>query len=78
MKRQMTKAEARAWMDRWKIVNDFEREELRRTPIETKVRQLAAMMAMALRLDWHTSTDAELRLIRERWVRLKKVMRATR
>jgi len=74
----MDKADIRAWMARWKIVNDFERDELRRTPIETKVRQLAAMMAMALRLDWQTSTEAELKLIRERWVRLKKVMRANR
>jgi hypothetical protein len=68
----MTKAEAKAWRERWHLVNEFQREELRRTPVGVKVRQLAAMMDMAHALDWQTSTPAELERVRARWCQLKK------
>lgn len=67
MKPIVSKAEARAWKRRWKLVNDLERDELRRTSIDTKFRQLAAMMQSALVLDWHTSTESELKAIRQRF-----------
>lgn len=68
----MTKAEARAWMERWKRVNDFEREELRATPIDTKFRQLAAMMRMARALGWDAESQDDVSRVRALWVRLKK------
>jgi hypothetical protein len=72
METKMDKAEVRAWMDRWKAVNEAHREELRTTPMETKLRQLAVMMHTARTLGWKTSTEAELRRIRARWARLKR------
>ncbi len=75
MKRALSKAEAQAWMRRWRAVNEFQRQELRRVTVETKARQLAAMMRMALALGWQTSTDEELDRVRALWVQLKKTAR---
>jgi len=68
----ITKSEARAWKRRWKIINDFERKELRRTPLETKLRQLAAMMRMARELGLDRTDDEEVKAIRKVWVRMKR------
>ena len=76
MKPTISKAEAQAWMRRWRLVNEAEIDELRATPIETKFRQLAAMMAMAEGLDWQASTEVEIEAVRERWLRLKRKQRA--
>jgi len=72
MMQSTDKSDLQAWMARWKIVNDFEREELRRTPIDTKVRQLAAMMRMARALGWDAESQGEVDHVRSLWVRLKK------
>lgn len=77
MEPELTRSEARDWMGRWQIVNENERLELRNTTIETKLHQLAAMMAMAEGLGWDTSTDAEIHVVRDRWARLKRIMRET-
>jgi hypothetical protein len=41
----MTKAEAKAWKERWRRVNEFEIEELRNSTPERDLRQLATLMA---------------------------------
>jgi len=68
----MNKADVQAWRRRWRLVNAFEKQELRATTVETKFRQLAAMMQTALVLNWETSTEAELKALRQRWIRLKR------
>lgn len=78
MKRKMTKAEVYAWMRRWRVVNDFERKELRATPMETTCRQLAAMMRMARALGWDRSSDEDVKPVRHLWVRLKRNARDAR
>ena len=47
MKRRMTKAEAKAFKERWALVNAFEEVELRSTPLTEKFRQLDALRASA-------------------------------
>lgn len=44
MKTRLTKEEAEAFKMRWEAVNAAEIEELRRTPMSQKMRQLAALM----------------------------------
>ncbi len=68
----MTKAEARAWRRRWKLVNEFQREELRRTPIEVKFRQLAYLMEFARQFPPTKKELRERAEVRERWSRLRK------
>lgn len=68
----MTRAEARAWKRRWRLVAAAHRDELRTTPMETKFRQLASMMQTAIQLGWSSATDAEIEATRALWVRLKE------
>ncbi len=71
-KPRMTKAEGRAFVARWKRVHEAEREELRRTPPEVKLRQLAALMASVEQLGWSEALAAGEEVVRERWKRLRK------
>ena len=72
MTRRMTKAEAKAWKARWEAVNEFEREELRRTTFDTKLRQLVALMQWGRTFGWHKCSAEGENEVRERWIRLKK------
>lgn len=73
MNKRMTKAEARAWKARWEAVNAAEREELRRTPMELKTRQLTTLMAWAKDFGWTEELAAEADEVRERWNRLRRI-----
>lgn len=72
MKNLITKVEARSFKRRWKAVNAAEREELRRTPPEHKLRQLAALMASVKELGWDEELAEEEAEVRDRWKRLIK------
>jgi hypothetical protein len=71
-KRKLTKADGRAWLRRWRLVNRQEREELRHTSLEVKLRQLAALMFSSTQLGWNDKLASEEILARERWLRLRR------
>lgn len=73
MNKRMTKAEARAWKARWEAVNAAEREELRRTPMAHKFRQLAALMASVRDFGWTEALATEEGEVRERWNQLRRI-----
>ena len=75
MATEMTRDDGKAFAERWKLINDAEIEELRRTPIEVKFQQLAALMASARTLGWQTTDEAEVNRVRERWCRLRRMLR---
>ena len=54
-----TRADARKFRARWQLVNDAEQAELRATPMEQKLVQLAALMASADAMGW--TGDASIR-----------------
>jgi hypothetical protein len=68
----MTPEEARAYVARWKLVNDFEREELRATPIPVKFRQLEALMLSARALHWTQTLAEDDWEEHERWIELRR------
>lgn len=70
----MNKAETRAWMDRWQVVNEYERQERLAMSLEDRFAQLARLMRIARTLDLHSSTPAENHIVSERWLRLKRGM----
>jgi hypothetical protein len=70
-KRQMTKAQARAYQKRWQKVNALERAELRSTSLEVKFRQLAALMASVDAFGWRQALAEGEGEVRERWKRLR-------
>ena len=57
---------------RWALVNRRLTEELRATSMETKLRQLAALMASAGEMGWSRSLAAEDEAVRERWMALRR------
>ncbi len=69
----MTKAEARDFRRRWVLVNAAERQELRSTSLELKLRQTAALMASAESLGWTEQLASEESAVRERWNHLRQV-----
>ena len=67
----MTKEEARAWRERWRLVNEFEREELRTTPTEVKVRQFLSVMRLGRAMGWLDQPTDDDREVDDRWARLQ-------
>lgn len=70
----ITPEEAQAYIQRWKLVREIETVELQRTPIEAKLRQLAALMAS--RHLFGPEPDREIRIseVRGRWARLRQAL----
>jgi len=71
----MTKKEARAYLNRWRLVSDAQVAELRRTPIKEKLQQLDACYRMAVGLGLIRKLTAAKRKSEKevslRWRRLK-------
>jgi hypothetical protein len=63
--------EVRAWAERWKTVAEAEIAELRRLPLEVKLRQLDALAQSASLFDWPPGDEEDER-IRERWMTLRR------
>ena len=70
----ITPEEARAYFRRWELVRDVEARELRRTPMETKLQQLAALMASRHVFGPEPDREAEIQVVRERWARLRRAL----
>ncbi len=66
--------EARAYADRWAVVEAFELEELRRTPMEKKLMQLCALMASRDLFAEDPEREKGVVEVRERWARLRQVL----
>ncbi|MSQ93749.1 MAG: hypothetical protein EXR98_04245 [Gemmataceae bacterium] len=56
---------------RWNRIHAFEREELRRLTPEQRLRQFFALMDLAKKMNWHTSTPEEIAEVRRRWKKIK-------
>ena len=71
----MKRKDLRLFVERWKAVEETETEELRRTPMDVRLRQTAAAMRLgaALNLPSRDEDDPETLEVRRRWVRLKGV-----
>ena len=67
----VSRAEAEAYRARWQLVNQAEIEELRNTPLEVKLRQLAALMASVNQMGWTEAMASEVDEVREKWRRLR-------
>lgn len=75
MKPRMTKAQARAFQEHWKLVNEYEKEELRRTPADVRLEQFNTLLGWAHELGWTEALAEGEAEVRERWIRLKKAYR---
>jgi hypothetical protein len=75
MTRPLTKAEARAFRERWRRVNAREAEELRSTSIEVRLQQFNTLLAWAHQFGWVEALAEGEDEVRERWARLRKADR---
>jgi hypothetical protein len=72
----ITPEEARDYLDRWALVQAVELEELRRTPMDTKLRQLASLMASREQFTADLTRENDVQEVRRRWAQLKQVLGA--
>ena len=70
----MTPEQARSYFERWKLVREVETAELQRTSMETKLRQLAALMASRHVFGPEHDRDVQVAAVRERWARLRQAL----
>ena len=73
MQTKITKAQAKDFRKRWRIVGRAQRRELQLTPVSTKFEQLAALMSSAQQMGFTKSLDSEEAEVRKRWIRLREV-----
>jgi hypothetical protein len=76
MKARMTKEDARAWKERWRLVNEFEIHETRTTPLLTKYRQFLELLHWGRALGWTEKLGEGEEEVRQRWRRLREIYRA--
>lgn len=75
MSRKLSKAEARAYQRRWKLVNAREVDELLATSIDVKWQQFNTLLRWAHAFGWSDSRAREDAEVRARWIRLRKALR---
>ena len=68
----MTREEALQFKKRWDLVEEVRLAELRQTPVELKLRQLASMIVGGSRPETEL---AQVEKVRDRWLELKAAYR---
>jgi hypothetical protein len=72
----LTPAEVRDYLAGLALANAHEVEELRVTPVETKLKQLWSLMGSADLFEDAAEREAGVREVRERWARLHRALGA--
>jgi hypothetical protein len=72
---RITPAQARDYLDRWKLVKQAEAEELRTVSLETKLQQLSVLMASRGLFAADPARDREIEQVRDRWLRIFQALR---
>jgi hypothetical protein len=72
--RPLSKEQARAYVERWRLVNEREAQEIRATPMEVKLRQFAVLMNTTKALGWTEQLSEDDEEVRARWNRLREVL----
>lgn len=71
MAEPITPEQAAAYVARWRLVREFEREELRRTSPGVKLQQVEVLAEMAETLGWRKALEADDERVRDLWQRLR-------
>lgn len=59
------------YIGRWKKINAFQNEELRRLTPEECLRHFFYLMNLAKAMNWETSPPEEVEEVRRRWKKIK-------
>jgi hypothetical protein len=68
----ITPKQARAFLERWKIVGRAEIDALRESSMETRLRQLSALVASRPLFGLDPDRERGIQQVRERWARIRK------
>lgn len=68
----LTRSELEAYRARWRRVNDYQIQEMRRMPIALKLRQANTLFRLAKSMNLG-SDDLETTAVRARWAKLKQL-----
>jgi hypothetical protein len=71
----LSKEDALAFRERWRLVNAREIEEMRSASMELKLQQFNTLLAWARELGWNEELRKGEAEVRERWMRLRKAYR---
>lgn len=63
--------QAQNYLNRWKLVHEWETRELRDAPMDLKIRQLAVLMASRDLFAEDHQREMEVAVVRERWARIR-------
>ena len=69
---RISTAEAEAYLARWRLVQEAEVAELRRTSMATKLSQVAALVAARDSFKPDPDRDLQVDEVRERWARVRQ------
>jgi hypothetical protein len=76
MESKPDKAELRAWMDRWRRVNEADIEAARAASVDERLRDLDILFRSRHLFPCPEDDEAEINKVRRRWVLLKELARA--
>lgn len=65
-------SDIKSYRDRWKVVEEFEREELRSLSMETRLQQMITIWRMAVGLGFSFKPDPSEMEVFARWAKLKE------
>jgi len=71
---RLTTQEARTFARRWELVREMEIAERQSVSVETRFRQLSALMASRELFGTDPNREASAESVRERWARLRLAM----
>jgi hypothetical protein len=72
--RPLTREEVQTYQERWRIVNQRQREELRQTTADQKIRQLDTLMRSVDVMGWRAKLAEDDWYEHELWNELRKKM----
>jgi hypothetical protein len=70
----ITPEQAHAYLKRFELLEEMQAAELRRTSVQSRFKQLSALMSSRHAFGEEADREHDLALVRERWARLRQAL----
>jgi hypothetical protein len=70
----ITPEQARAYLERFALLEEMQAAELRRASVQSRFKQLSALMSSRHAFGAEADRERDLALVRERWARLRQAL----
>ena len=71
---KITPEQARAYLERFAALDEVHAEELSRASVESRFKQLSALMSSRHAFAVEADRERDLQIVRERWARLRQAL----